>query len=904
MIGQTIAHYTLEELLGEGPHGSSYRARDNQSGRVVTLKVLPAAAHSTEGQRRKFEQESMLVSSLNHPTIVPVLEVGNVNGLDYVVKEYVSAEPLEVIMRRRRLRRKEAVIFGLQIAEALSAAHQAEVPHGDLKPSNILVVGKKRFRVNDFATARLSEGRAYSATSLPKGTTAERVAYLAPEQVEGCPADLRTDIFAFGSLLYQMATGRWAFRKEWPLATLDAILRQDPRPVQQVTRRPIKGLEKVLERCLKKDPAQRFAHMSDLTPALRKLKEDYESGATARHSFFTEHWERIMQVVFATILLAAVAAGGYMWHKARSSNTDVRVSLTRLTSEEGLDTEPAISPRGELIAFASDRGGDDNLDLWVRPFSGSQLTRLTTHPADDHEPAFSPDGSLIAFRSERDGGGVYVVPVQGGEARLVAPSGRRPRFSPDGRSIAYWVGPPGLSPLTEGDSKIFLVDVQGGASLRLHEEFASAAYPVWSPDGYAILFFGRMDPDRSRGETPDWWVAPLKPGPAIQTGACAAMRRYGLLEEGGCAIPGDWTTGDWVIFSRPTGDAAHLYRAKLTTVDPHLNQPPRRMTSADALEIQPYGAWDGRFVFSRQILNADIFSLPVDLNAGKPTGPLKRVTQDRASDVYPTLSADGRKLVFQSNRQGFYSPWVLDFQTSQELPVTTARQDQLWPRISPDGRQVVFSEQRIGMFEQFLAPLGPGSTDVLCRTCGSVASDWSADASHLLVETLLAERPPTGISLVRPGSTERVELLRHPQRPLNQARYAPDGRWITFVMRVDQGHSRIYLAPNRGSTPVPPADWIALTAGASWDTAPQFSPDSRLVYYTSSRDGSRCIWAQRIESSGKPGGDPFAVYHFHVARRSPSLVPFNGVDLFAGSGQLLISLGDLSGNIWSGKPSE
>ena len=172
-----------------------------------------------------------------------------------------------------------------------------------------------------------------------------------------------------------------------------------------------------------------------------------------------------------------------------------------------------------------------------------------------------------------------------------------------------------------------------------------------------------------------------------------------------------------------------------------------------------------------------------------------------------------------------------------------------------------------------------GPLEVLCEDCGPIISDWSRDSKRILIDFISPEKLLT-ISLLKLDSHDRVHILRHSKYNLMQARFSPDERSIAFVARMDSGHSRIMVAPYQNETRSPESSWIALTDGGSWDTAPQWSPDGKLVYFTSGRDGFRCIWAQRVDASRKPAGDPIAVYHFHTARRSPGLVPFNGMDMF------------------------
>src|SRR5439155_8059110 len=219
------------------------------------------------------------------------------------------------------------------------------------------------------------------------------------------------------------------------------------------------------------------------------------------------------------------------------------------------------------------------------------------------------------------------------------------------------------------------------------------------------------------------------------------------------------------------------------------------------------------------------------------------------------------------------------------------------PRLSPDGTKVAFAEQRIGRYEHFYQPVGGGPTDVLCEDCGPGISDWSRDSRKVLIDFVSPQKLLT-ISLLKLDSHDRIQILHHSTYNLMQARFSPAERSLAFVARMDSGHSQILIAPYQNETRSPEGSWIALTGGTSWDTAPQWSPNGKLVYFTSSRDGFRCIWALHLGASYKPEGAPFPVYHFHKASRSPNLVIFNGMDMFIGPNQIYLSLGELSGSIW------
>ena len=296
VMGRTLKQYQLVEPLGEGGMGVVYKARDRQLDRIVALKILPAAKVADADSKRRFVQEAQAASALSHPNIVTIYGIDEADGTDFIAMELVAGAPLERLIPRQGLPLMTALGYAVQMADALAAAHAAGIVHRDLKPTNVMVTGSGLVKVLDFGLAKLSEDAARAATAnrdtlsigakpgTDKGVIVGTVAYMSPEQAEGRPVDGRSDIFSFGAVLYEMVTGRKAFQGDTRLATLSAILRDEPTSASQIVRDVPKELERVLARCLRKDAGRRFQHMADVKVALEELKEESESDRLATPS--------------------------------------------------------------------------------------------------------------------------------------------------------------------------------------------------------------------------------------------------------------------------------------------------------------------------------------------------------------------------------------------------------------------------------------------------------------------------------------------------------------------------------------------------------------------------------------------------------------------------------------------
>lgn len=904
-IGRHFGPYEILSFIGEGGMGAVYKARDTRLDRVVALKALPAEAMADPERQRRLVQEAKAASALNHPNIVQVYDIVTAENTDFIVMEYVPGRTLGTLVGRKGLRLEELLRFAIQMADALAAAHRAGIIHRDLKPANVMVTESGQIKLLDFGLAKITSlaGPAAAETEeiaamgtriappTQAGVILGTLAYMSPEQAQGKAVAARSDIFSFGSVLYEMATGRRAFQGDSQVSTLTSILRDEPKLASKVAYGIPRDLEKIITLCLRKDPARRFQHMEDIKTLLEELKEESDSGKmvadvpdVSPKSRRRLYW--LVAVVSGAGLLAA-SAGLVWWVASRHSPRAAQHILTRLTSDSGLTTDPALSPDGRLVAYASDRSGEGNLDIWLRQVAGGDPIRLTRHPTDAIEPSFSPDGSTLVFQSRRADNGIYAIPALGGDERLLAMAGKGPRFSPDGRWVAYWWGNPDM------DAKLYVVPSTGGPPRQVQSDFHITAWPLWTPDSKRLLFWGIRD---SQSDSLDWWVAPLEGGAPIRTGAAALFRQHGIRRA--TVIPSAWDNGD-VIFSAEVGDATNLWRVAVSPTSWHVTGEPTRLTSGASREEAPSVAAYGsppRIAFASLTFNLDVWSLALDANRGKALGQPQRLTQDAAEDIFHSVSADGNHVVFTSTRSGTQTIWLKDLETGREGAVTQGTS--YAPAIRPDGSKIAFAVLENERQVAYMISTGPGGTsglaEKLCVDC--VPCHWSADGTKLLVATGL----PARVNMITLMSKVTTEVARHPTYNLMRPRFSPDGRWITFHATIGPGIRQIFVAPV-SSPPAPMSQWIPVTDATTAHFSPDWSPDGNVIYFLSRRDGFTCLWSQSLDGATKrPIGLPVAVYHFHRARLT--LENPETFRIGIAREKVLFSLAELTGNIWMMQP--
>jgi serine/threonine protein kinase/Tol biopolymer transport system component len=909
VLGRQIAHYTIVEKLGEGGMGIVYKARDQHLDRFVALKILPPEKVADEERKRRFVQEAKAASALNHPHIVHIYDISSIDNIDFIAMEYVSGRTLDRLIDHRGLRLNEALNCATQMADALAKAHSAGIVHRDLKPSNIMVNDDGVVKVLDFGLAKLAEpaetgefastvtAEAAGDALTEKGVILGTVAYMSPEQAQGKPVDTRSDIFSFGSVLYEMLTGERAFQGESKAMTLASILQNEPKPLSQRLRDFPPEVDRVLRRCLHKDPQKRWQSMADLKSVLQDLKEESDSGRLSGFAPAIQRSSVLPRWLLAVVALILTTATGLLWWLMRKPPAPGELELTRLTFDSGLTRFPAISQDGQLVAYASDRGGEGDLDIYVQQVAGSQAVRLTTHEADDLQPSFSPDGARLVFRSERDGGGVYIIDTLGGQERRVADRGWHPSYSPDGSWILYTEVADAGSAIS-ASSPMYLVPPQGGVPRSFQPDFTVSPYagtgpvPVWSPDGKFVLFAGAPVRDRKKY---DWWVAPLDGGPPVATGAARS-----LLQSGPPTYPFAWFE-NYVVFGKGmTVEGFNLFRVGIAPGTWKVSSEFRSLTTGPGIQADVSIAKDGRMVFAGVTAVTSLWSLPLDPRQGNSSGEPHPITRDQLVKTQPCLSRDGLALAYGaygSHREGGLKLHRRDMRSGTETTIAARSATYvMFPQLSTNGLLLAYRDVVDGKARSYLVSGEAGAGREICEDC--IVRGICANQRDAIVQY--------GNQLVRQdlATGSRNPIFSPSEGTLQDASLSPDDRWLAVLLSTPSRVSVIYISPVNAKA-VSESEGILLVEDHSYADSPRWSADGRLIYFISERDGHSCIWAQRLDPVTKrPSGGAFAVHHVHQAGAMLNWPRGWGPISVAGD-RLVFVLGEIGGNIWmAGLPKD
>ena len=830
--------------------GEVYVADDLKLGRRVALKILShelAAADAT--RRERFAREARAAASLNHPNIVTIHSVEEADGIPFLTLELLDGKTLGELIPPGGLPVDRLLSLAIPLSDAVGAAHQAGITHRDLKPANVMVTSDGRVKVLDFGLAKLREETlAEAETMLPtaaltgEGRIVGTVMYMSPEQAEGKPVDQRSDVFSIGVILYEMATGVRPFAGDTQMSVLSSIMKDTPRPITAAKAGLPRELSKIVNRCLAKDPEDRYQSAKDLRNDLRALKNELTSGeivpvtsasgVAAASPPARKSGSRTAILAIAGVVLIGLIVGAVMWSQRTSgpSPTATRpfdsINLTRLTTT-GTAGIAALSLDGRYVAHVSVKDG--KASLWLRQVATTSNVEIVPAAEVNYRGInFSPDGNHVYYAAYPRGanlGNLYRVPVLGGGARLIAEDvDTLPTFSPDGSQLAFLRGAPDT-----GESYVIVAGTDGADQRKLATRKRPLAFTLvslaWSRDGKTIAATGTREGELN--------------GQVVLVDAASGTER--VLETppwrtlGGVAWLADGS-GLLVNAQESAGEAS----SQIFLV-PYPSGTPRRLTndlsSYAGISVAP----DGRsFVTVRNERRATVWTMPFD-NASKAIA----VTTEASADdgVHGVAWMPDGRIVYTTEAGGNPDIWIMRADGSGRVQLTSTSGQDVSPRVTVDGKYIVFASDRDGGTRAWrMAPDGSGATRISPDIVARARAHPSADGKWIYYSEQSGElrRAP-----VEGGASEKVisdDLLKRLGATLppqfHEPMLSPDGTLLAghYYDEASRGE-RIALVPIAGGS-------IKLMntvpASATW------MPDGKSMLYIDTRGGVSNLLRQPI----------------------------------------------------------
>ena len=776
MTGRVISHYRILGPLGGGGMGVVYKAQDLSLERVVALKFLPPELSRDPDAKTRFLQEARAASTLDHPNICTIHEVGETDeGQLYLAMACYDGETLKQRLQRGQLPIDEALETAQQIARGLVKAHRSGIVHRDIKPANLMITADEIVKILDFGIAKLAGAAGLTRIGSSLGTPG----YMSPEQARGEEVDHRTDVWSLGAVLYEMVTGRRPFRGEHDQAVLYALFNQEPDPVGQLRPDAPPELVRIIGRMLAKDPDRRYLTAAEALADLRALYGPVTgtgtrtgmtggglTGTTSVPALPTaaaprKRWLR--GALAAAAVLGACLAAYLWWHSRATAPAPSHPTFIRLTDLEGREGYPSLSPDGGSFVFTKSIAGRSH--IYSQRVHGANPRDLSPDPiADDTHPAFSPDGEHIAFRSEREGGGIFIMGATGESPRRLTTFGYSPSWSPDGGEIVFATeGVTDPAVRRKSVSQLWRVGVANDKKQQLWK--GDGVQPSWSPNGQRIAFWA-VD----TGSRRSIWTLPVAGGNPTR-----------VTNDDHVNWNPVWSPdGRYLYFASDRGGPMNFWRV------------PIDQESGKVLgDVEPVTAptpWSGFLTFSRDGRNfayatdegkSNIERMDFDPGTGSVTGPPTPVTGG-AREVYSIdTSPDGSRIVFYTTapREDLF---VIHPDGTGFRQLTSGGSKNRMPRWSPDGSLIAFYSNRGGAYQAWT--IRPDGSDLTLVSDAHPLYNpvWSPNRKQLACN-IGAHEDLSLIELTRPPAERRPTPLPWRAHPLNPEAWSSDGERLLGI---------------------------------------------------------------------------------------------------------------------------
>jgi serine/threonine protein kinase len=799
LIGRTLGHYEVLSVLGVGGMGEVYLACDTKLGRKVALKLLPPRHTSDPARIKRFEREARAASSLNHPNIITIYDIGQVEGKHFIAGEFVDGQTLRELCGQGRMEQKQALDLAIQICSALSAAHEAGIVHRDIKPENVMLRRDGYVKVLDFGLAKLTEPpKSSGVTNASGGDLAKTnpgavlgtAKYMSPEQALGWEVDQRSDLFSFGVMLYELLAGAPPFKGDTAAAILDAIVHHKQAPITQIRQDIYPEFERVVGRMLEKDRDLRYQTADDLRSELKWLRRELDS--TLSHSFASPSLDgqpgfsigKKKTAALLALIAFAVTAAVTVWRVNRDDERIAwsRAAASQLTGFTGAELFPAFSPDAKEFVYA--RNEKDNWDIYQQRLAGSVARNLTQNsPEDDTQPAYSRDGELIAFRSERKGGGVFVMGATGESVKQVSNFGYYPDWSIDGKEIVF-SSLLVVDPFSRGgNSKLYAVDVETGRTREI-DAGGDAVQPRWSPNGLRLAFWGKD----SSAQRDIWTVSPQGGDPLRITNDAAI----------------DWNPvwspdGKFIYFISNRKGAPSLWRVAVDEISGRALGKPEPIIGPLAQSWQLNISRDGRrLIYVEKLTRENVYAVNFDPVTYKVVGQETPVLEGARRCSSPDVSPDGQWLTYYSHGETNEDIFVVKTDGTSPSQLTNDSFNDRLPRWSPDGKRILYYSNASGKFEIWAINQDGGGRRQISFNNG------------------------------RQPSFNNGTNLSYPV-------LSPDGRWLSYCVAAGE---TFLIDANKGWDEQNPTPLPFIKPQERWFIAWSWSPDSKkLAGWSSDRNG-------------------------------------------------------------------